>query len=60
MTKNNMLTTREAAEMIGMSRRSILSMIQLGRLAATKIGRDWAIKPKDLLKIKKEKSNGSD
>lgn len=38
-----MLTTAEAAAILGISRQRILALIHLGTLKAEKFGRDWQI-----------------
>lgn len=40
-----MLTTSEAAKLLGVSRPRILTLIHLGTLKAEKPGRDWQIDP---------------
>jgi excisionase family DNA binding protein len=42
------LTTKEAAEKLGVSVRQVQTLIGQNRLPATKRGRDWFIKEKDL------------
>lgn len=42
------LTTREAAEKLGVSVRQIQTLIGQERLPARKFGRDWLIKEEDL------------
>jgi excisionase family DNA binding protein len=44
----NMLTTKEAAERLGITPRRVLAMIQAEQLPAEKFGRDYLIKEKDL------------
>lgn len=44
----SLLTTREAAERLGITTRRVVAMILAGRLPAEKFGRDYAIKEKDL------------
>jgi len=43
-----MLTTADAATMLGVSQRRVQALITAGRLRATKHGRDWLICPTDL------------
>ena len=38
-----LLTTDEAASVLGLARRSVLSAIRRGHITAEKHGRDWAI-----------------
>ena len=61
------LTTRQASEILGISRRRVRALIKAGRLTATKFGRDWMINEKDLKEVavrkpgrppKKESSHG--
>lgn len=44
----NMLTTREAAERLGVTQSWVRRLIRDGRLAGTKHGRDYLIKVGDL------------
>lgn len=46
------LTTKEAAEKLGVSVRQIQTLISQKRLPAEKRGRDWFIKEKDLELVK--------
>jgi len=43
-----MLTTNEAAEQLGVTRRRVLAFITAGRLPANKCGRDWFVHESDL------------
>ena len=43
-----LLSTKEAAEFLGISRIAVFKKIREGRLAATMIGNSYAIKPGDL------------
>ena len=44
MTKHRQsVTTTEAAQTLGVTRRRVVALIEAGRLAAEKIGRDWLI-----------------
>jgi excisionase family DNA binding protein len=49
------LTTNEAAERLGMTRRAVNAMIRSGKLPATMHGRDYVIKASDLLTVEKSK-----
>lgn len=49
------LTTTEAAIRLGVSTRRVQAMIKSGRLPATKMGRDWMIKEKDLKLVEDRK-----
>jgi excisionase family DNA binding protein len=42
------MTTREAAERLGVSVRAVQALIQRGRLKAEKIGRDWILLTRDV------------
>ena len=44
----NLLTTKEAAERLGITPRRVVAMIQAEQLPAEKFGRDYMIKEKDL------------
>jgi excisionase family DNA binding protein len=50
-----LLTTREAAELLGVTPRRVVAMIQSGGLPAQKIGRDHLIKEADLKLVKDRK-----
>jgi len=49
------LTTKQAAEILGVTPRRVRMLIRNGRLPAEKHGRDWAIKPGDLEFVKVRK-----
>jgi excisionase family DNA binding protein len=51
----NLLTTQEAAKQLGVSRRRVLALIQAERLPATKFGRDYMIREKDLKLVEDRK-----
>ncbi len=42
------LTTAEAADLLGVIPRRVRALIESGKLPAERLGRDWAIKRKDL------------
>lgn len=46
---NKILTTRQAARILGLSRSRVKQLIQAGQLPATKHGRDYMINLDDLL-----------
>jgi excisionase family DNA binding protein len=46
-----LLTTKQAAEKLGVNDRRVTALIRAGRLPAQKVGRDWLINPKDLAKV---------
>jgi len=48
MDSNTLLTTKEAAESLGVNRSRVRQFILEGRLLAQKVGRDWIIKEEDL------------
>jgi len=43
-----LLTTNEVADLLGITRRGVHSLIKRNRLPAEKIGRDWIIRSEDL------------
>ncbi len=49
------MTTREAAELLGVSTQRIRAMIAAGRLKAKRVGRDWLITRAELSKIGERK-----
>lgn len=51
-----LLTTAEAAEQLGLTVRAIQKMIEVGRLEARKVGRDYLITPDALKDIPKKAS----
>lgn len=50
-----LLTTKEVAKKLGVSMRMIQLLIKSGRLPATKFGRDYMIKEKDLKLVENRK-----
>lgn len=50
------LTTRQAAERLGVSDSRIRQLILEGKLVAVKAGRDWLIKTSDLRLMEKRKT----
>lgn len=46
--KRQYLSTIEAAKILGISREAVFTRIKKGQLPAAKIGRNYAIDPKDL------------
>lgn len=52
-----MLTTKQASEILGISRRRIIALIEGGRLKAQKFSNVYAIAPDDLESIR-DRSNG--
>lgn len=51
----NLITTREAAERLGVSMRRVTALIKDGRLPSTQIGREHLIKEKDLELVRERK-----
>jgi len=51
-----MLTTKEAAEILGVNRSRVRQLILAGRLKAEKFGRDWLINESDLDGVRDRKS----
>lgn len=49
------LTTKEVAEKLGVKVRMVQLLIQSGRLPATKFGRDYMIREKDLRLVENRK-----
>ena len=47
-----MLTTTQAAEVLGVTPVRVRQLIEAGRLKAVKVGRDWLIDPPDLEAVK--------
>ncbi len=54
---SNLISTKEAAEKLGISMRRVQALITDGRLPAQKIGNSYIVKESDL-KIVKERSPG--
>ena len=52
------LTTKEAAEKLGVGIRQVQTLIKQKRLPAAKRGRDWFIKEKDLELVKERPITG--
>ena len=48
----NLLSTNEAAQRLGVSARRVLALIEKGKLAAQKVGRDYAIEERALESVK--------
>jgi excisionase family DNA binding protein len=51
----NLLTTKEAAERLGITPRRVVAMIKAKQLPAEKFGRDYMIKAKDLKLVEDRK-----
>lgn len=56
--ESDLISTKEAAEILGLSVRGVQKMIEEGRLKATKIGRDNLIDRKDLDSIERKSKAG--
>jgi excisionase family DNA binding protein len=50
------LTTKQASEILGVSRRRVIALIEQGKLKARKFSNVYVIMPKDLEAIKKRKN----
>jgi excisionase family DNA binding protein len=51
----DLLTTKQAAEKLGITPRRVQALIEAGRLPAQKFGRDYMIKEKDLKLVEDRK-----
>lgn len=47
------LTTQQASEILEVTPQRVIALIKIGRLPATKVGRDWLIAKQDLEKFEK-------
>ncbi|MCA1625890.1 MAG: helix-turn-helix domain-containing protein [Acidobacteria bacterium] len=54
----DLLSTKEVAEMLGISTVRVFQLIQEGVLPAVKIGRDWFVKQEDVEAAKKRPGRG--
>lgn len=54
----NFLTTKEAAEKLGLSIRAVQKMIESGRLKANRVGRDYLIPMESLKNIERKSKAG--
>lgn len=54
---DNLLSTKEVAEVLNVTSRTIRNLIDSGELPAYKIGRNWRIKEKELMEFIEERSN---
>jgi excisionase family DNA binding protein len=52
--ENRLLTTKEAAERMGVSTRRVQAMIKAGRLSASKMGRDWVIYEAEVERVEQQ------
>jgi excisionase family DNA binding protein len=55
---DELLTTSEAAQRLGVTLRAVQKMIEHGRLAAKKVGRDYLIRAEDLNNIERRSKAG--
>lgn len=51
----NRLTTKQAADALGITPRRVIALIKAGHLKATRVGRDWLIKPSALAAVAERK-----
>ena len=49
------ITTKVAAEMLGVTVRRVQALIKDGRLQAEKLGRDWVVKESDIESVRERK-----
>lgn len=56
--ENEMMSTKDAAEELGISVRGVQKMIEEGRLQATRIGRDYIISRESLGNIERKSKAG--
>lgn len=49
--EKHLITTAEAAELLGVSRRRINAMITAGQIPATRVGRDWLMDNNELYRL---------
>lgn len=57
MSNTEMLTVAEAAATLGIAPSSVRHAIRAGRLEARKAGRDWWLRPADVLAYKANRRN---
>ncbi len=53
---DNLISTKEAAEKLGLSLRRVQALITVGRLPAQKIGNSYVVREKDLEAVKERKA----
>lgn len=51
----DLISTEQAAQELGITRRRVQALIKAGRLKATKVGRMYVIRPKDLEAVRVRK-----
>jgi excisionase family DNA binding protein len=54
------LSAPEAAARLGLTRQRVQQLIKSGRLRADRIGNRWAVKPRDVEKLKDERAATSE
>jgi excisionase family DNA binding protein len=52
--KTDFVSTSEAAKILGVSRIAVFNKIKLGKIEATKVGRNFVIRKRDVLKASGE------
>jgi len=57
MSSTQILTVAEAAAILGVAPSSVRHAIRAGRLEARKAGRDWLLRPEDVLMYKANRRN---
>ena len=58
LNATSLISTTQAAERLGVSRRQIQKMVQSGAIPAQRIGRDLLISPEDLEKVPRDRPRG--
>lgn len=53
-----MLTTAQAAEALGVTSSRVRQLIRAGKLTAHRQGRDWAIDPRSLARVRQRPGRG--
>lgn len=53
--KNNYITSAQAAHMLGFSADHVRKLLSQGKIKGEKIGRNWIVNKKNLLKIKRQR-----
>lgn len=56
---DKLLTSTEAAEILGLSKDSVKKYCQTGALEAIKLGRSWFIEKKEVMRYKRENLGNS-
>lgn len=55
MSNEKILTTKEAAQILGVHQSRIYALIDSNRLKATRFGKSWIIKESDLAEVRERK-----